>query len=98
MHPDQIDWSNIPDYFDREPFLNIARAVSDPGTVHTAHFMNWVNRTFGTCFFDIPEDERQMMYSSAVEGGLKSMIEVHLRDTKGINKEDICEYPINELS
>ena len=43
IDPYQIDWSNIPDYYEREVFIRMARAVNGHDTLHTAHFMNWMN-------------------------------------------------------
>ena len=52
LDPYGIDWSNVPDYMDKKLFIEFARACSAKETVHTLHFINWVQYVFGSCHVD----------------------------------------------
>ena len=44
LKPAQIDWSNIPDYMTNKVFIKLAKLCSSPDTIHSAHFMTWVQK------------------------------------------------------
>ena len=52
LHPYSIDWSNVPDYFEKNSFIKFARACSVDDTVHTLHFLNWPQYVLGACHID----------------------------------------------
>ena len=52
LQPYVIDWSNLPDYFKRAPFIRFSRKCSNSETVHAMHFMNWVYSVFGSVHTD----------------------------------------------
>ena len=52
LEPYGIDWSNIPDYMSKNYFIKFARACSAEETVHTLHFLNWIQNVYGACHVD----------------------------------------------
>ena len=52
LNPYAIDWSNVPDYLEKNSFIKFARACSVAETVHTLHFLNWPQYVFGACHVD----------------------------------------------
>ena len=40
LNPYSIDWSNVPDFFEKKSFIRFARACSVDDTTHTMHFIN----------------------------------------------------------
>ena len=52
LNPHAIDWSNVPDYLEKNRFIKFARACSVGDTFHTLHFINWVQYVFGAFYID----------------------------------------------
>ena len=52
LKPYSIDWSNVPDYFEKNSFIRFAEACSVEDTLHTVHFINWVECVFGAGHVD----------------------------------------------
>ena len=52
LNPFSIDWSNVPDYFEKNSFIRFARACSVDNTMHTMHFINWPQFVFGAVHVD----------------------------------------------
>ena len=52
LDPYGIDWSNLPDYMSKKYFIKFARACSAEETVHTLHFINWIQTVYGACHVD----------------------------------------------
>ena len=64
LNPYSIDWSNLPDYFEKNSFIRFARACSVDDTVHTMHFLNWPHYVFGAVHIDWVncQDRCQLIY------------------------------------
>ena len=43
LNPYIIDWSNVPDYLEKDKFIKFARSCSTDHTIHFAIFINWTN-------------------------------------------------------
>lgn len=43
LDPCIIDWSNVPDYLEKNKFIKFARSCSTDHTIHFAIFINWTN-------------------------------------------------------
>ena len=41
LDPCIIDWSNVPDYLEKDKFIKFARSCSTDQTIHFAIFINW---------------------------------------------------------
>ena len=52
LNPYAIDWSNVPDYLEKNGFIKFAQACSVDKTVHTLHFLNWIQYVYGACHVD----------------------------------------------
>ena len=52
LNPYSIDWSNVPDYFEKNSFIRFARECSMEDTLHTLHFLNWPQYVFGAVHID----------------------------------------------
>ena len=66
MKPYTVDWSNIPDYFCREEFLQMARAASTDETVHYFHMMNWVQNYKGASVFDYSLEGKVQLVTNGI--------------------------------
>lgn len=76
LQPAMIDWSNIVDYMHPRDFHRMARACSaqqapsppgspdtpSPTTIHRAHSIGWVCRTYGASILDYPIETRYELY------------------------------------
>ena len=60
LEPSVIDWSNLPDYWNRNGFTNFARQCSSAKTSHRFHTMNWMRRVYGASYYDF-KDKRRML-------------------------------------
>ena len=52
LRPYSIDWSNVPDYLEKNSFIKFAEACSVDGTMHSVHFRTWDEYVFGACHVD----------------------------------------------
>ena len=52
LDPYGIDWSNLPDYMEKNCFIKFARACSVEETVHNLHFINWIQYVLGASHVD----------------------------------------------
>ena len=52
LKPYSIDWSSLPDYFEKNSFMRFAEACSVESTLHTVHFLEWDKYVFGACHVD----------------------------------------------
>ena len=62
LEPYGIDWSNLPDYMDKNCFIKFARACSAEETVHNLHFINWIQYVFGASHVDRGKEACIKMY------------------------------------
>ena len=53
----RIEWSNIPDYLERNKFLQFAEKCSKKNTVHDIDVMNWPQKVYGTVWVDYLSDK-----------------------------------------
>ena len=88
LKPYQIDWSNIPDYIHQTDFIKLAQRCSVADTAHTAHFMNWVIRVFGTHPLDFGEN-MQNAYQSVHEMSEKNLAKVYSLAAPSLNSQFI---------
>lgn len=65
--PYTISWSNIIDYVEPIEFHTIARQMSGPNTVHTAHSCNWSQLVYGTDAYDINNKVRLHFYAAGLK-------------------------------
>lgn len=52
INPYMVNWSNVPDYLEKNAFIKFARTCSTEDTIHFVTFLNWVyyvSKIF--CFF-----------------------------------------------
>ena len=42
IKPYMINWSNVPDYLEKNAFIKFARTCSTKDTIHFVTFLNWV--------------------------------------------------------
>jgi hypothetical protein len=68
MNAYTIDWSNIIDYFSKNDFLKMSKAVSSDDTVHYVHMMNWVRCYKGASYFDYEYQDKIMLVENALAG------------------------------
>ena len=40
--PYMINWSNVPDYLEKDAFISFAKACSTDDTIHFVTFINWI--------------------------------------------------------
>ena len=52
LDPYVINWSNVPDYLEKDKFIKFARSCSTDQTIHVAIFLNWTNYV-STSFFAV---------------------------------------------
>ena len=58
--PYMINWSNVPDYLEKNAFISFAKACSSDDTIHFVTFINWVYYVsnnlhfFSVCFIILP--------------------------------------------
>ena len=43
LEPYFIEWSNVPDYLEKNLFIKLARSMSAEHTIHRVTFINWVD-------------------------------------------------------
>ena len=43
LEPYFIEWSNVPDYLEKNLFIKLARSMSTEHTIHCVTFINWVD-------------------------------------------------------
>ena len=43
LDPYVINWSNVPDFLEKDKFIKFARTCSTEQTIHGAIFLNWTN-------------------------------------------------------
>ena len=60
LNPYLIDWSNLPDYWNRFDFLEFAEKCSGVETVHHFHTVNWVQKTFGALYYDFINNRKTL--------------------------------------
>lgn len=53
LKPDDVPWSNVPDYMPPKEFHNIAKQISCEKTIHFMHSCNWTFQTHGTDIYDM---------------------------------------------
>lgn len=42
INPYMVNWSNVPDYLEKNAFIKFARTCSTEDTIHFVTFLNWV--------------------------------------------------------
>ena len=93
-----IDWSNLPDYFNNESFLKMARACSTPKTVHSCHFLNWPQKIFGSSIIDYDDKETVLKNIKIGKKTIKQQYEPILNKLfNGFFNAEIVSYPLNEV-
>ena len=95
LNPFQIDWSNIPDYFSNKDFVKMAKLCSSHDTTHTAHFMNWNQKVFGTHIYDY-KDSKQKVFNEIVDKSEKIWCE-KLKDYIPGFRSQINDHPISKF-
>ena len=43
LEPYFIEWSNVPDYLEKNLFIKLDRSMSTEHTIHCVTFINWVD-------------------------------------------------------
>ena len=61
LEPYFVDWSNVPDYLEKNSFIKLAQNMSTEHTIHLVTFINWVfyvslHLDFHTLIFDLHDD------------------------------------------
>ena len=103
LDPHFIDWSNIPDYYSRLEFIELARKCSGPDTQHSFHTMNWVCKVYGASFFDFI-DRRELledMYSRfRLSARFLSQFSQAMssQSLEGLVRSPKFDLPLNEFS
>ena len=102
LDPYFIDWSNIPDYYSRLDFIELARKCSGPDTLHHFHTMNWVYKVFGASFYDFV-DRREVIESiykkhKKVMEPVNQMLRMTSPDLTRLVRVPKLNLPVNEFS
>ena len=88
LNPHAIDWSNVPDYLEKKSFIKFAQACSVDDTVHTLHFINWIDYVFGAFHVDWVNSREECMefYRKMKNAKIASDNDIHeaLKDEKSI--------------
>ena len=85
LNPYAIDWSNVPDYFEKISFIKFARACSVDETVHTLHFLNWPLYVFGASFIDWVNRREECLEFYRKMKKKKIVFQKSFKDEKSIN-------------
>lgn len=82
------------DYFSPEVFLKMAQDCSVEDTAHSAHFMNWPLKVYGTNLLDYG-DNKQEIYNKCM-GSVKDSNINKMFLQKGV-RQDTIDHPINKF-
>ena len=85
LNPYGINWSNVPDYLEKNSFLKFARVCSVDNTVLMIHFINCNQYVFGACHVDwVNNPKRLHAFHIEKKKIQKSKIIQALEDKKAI--------------
>ena len=93
-----IDWSNLPDYFNNESFLKMARACSTKNTVHCCYFLNWTQKIFGSSIIDYDDKKKILEHANKSKKIMKEVYGTFLESIyKGFMNTDLILFPLNDI-
>ena len=53
INPYMVNWSNVPDYLEKNAYIKFSRTCSTEDTIHFVTFLNWVYYVSNILFFFI---------------------------------------------
>lgn len=74
----------------------MAKACSVENTCHTAHFMNWLQRVFGTFLYDFPNNRKEV-YESTVKP-IEQLWVMMAKMIPGVRTDCIIDHPLNKFT